>query len=1245
MPNPRAQQQLAQVSPNPLDRAVHSLKSISQPAQALGDMLASTLRGSTAATLGAGGDIRELVDLLGPEKVEAMLGKRVLPTTEEMKGMLPKATSYEHPYESIGEFLPLPGTGAAMKAASYGAGRGAGALTRAAGQAVSDAMIHQAGPLASGPLSALAPRMAMTNVVKPKGGNWMDSSTNINLDKLKSSGKDPVESLAEMDATYTPEAIENLPPALKDYVKQSFQDLEKKAALNNWIDKTVKGYVKNEMATPEDRVRLMLEKRYAEIEAKFAKDQERAAKMADRAAAESDPRRKANLSRQAQEMAAQATDERDLSMQHIAHIPSERLEANGNWLDDFTAAKRKNAGYPEEGMAQTGPAKGWEIMADQEIKSTPAGQSIYEGSRDLERYPWLAKLDKSTPVYRTEGSFHKDLGFDHVMDVLKEGITEGRITPEQLSKITMDQAVKMAADYDLGKAKAMREAAIKTQKGFPVHKEYPEGYKWLELKMPEPKLNEGETIKYLPEVDMWGIYDPQGGTISSGATEREAMGLLRREERMKQLEEALKYEGDVMGHCVGGYCPDVAAGRSRIFSLRDSKGEPHVTVEAYPPRSPGWAEVKEAGGDPLAVTEEAKRRMGITPENESELMKSWDGDRRYQAKQELEKHFADIYREQFGEPPSRIAQIKGKQNLAPKEDYLPFVQDFVKGGRWSEVGDLQNTGLYKLDKDFLGGVAAHMPEAEDIRHLKRDQREEALMKAMEAGDINPGYVTRSEWEDAVRKHGRPTYGEDTDELLRQLQPPEEGMKAGGCVSISDNQDRMWMEVQDQKFAGGGLTKLAKLARAPAKTKAEIEAIAERMAPQVTGEYVRASEKSAKTVAGKTKKQFEREKELQHDIRPTGAERPLPKAVNIEDLKNQVMMGIAGDPTITGQTIHSIGGRELRSPSPQHGGPLYGLGHDKEHFWASNLGAARNVQNRAREIGEQYDAPVVGNYVMMGPDSYSYAQHFADANLQNIRPEEMTKAQIEGFNKLVRQGSVKSGPRPTWAGIENPEEAYLQMAIDPELRKHFGNLMQMPTVTEAFGLPSGLDVRHAVTEPDLRDLQIGVTGKSMGLMRPDVTNLKLSEHPTYSHDIPGEFIGGLKFPVPYELSFPDSLKAVRENPAQAPQEFGSFKMAGPRQIIDQQLIDEIKAYEERMRQLTGKADGGAVKQLSQTAQEHLAKLKAIRDQLAPVADAWTAKQAEDTNKYTPDIQQFKLPMGKAAGGEISADDIILEERPL
>ena len=62
--------------------------------------------------------------------------------------------------------------------------------------------------------------------------------------------------------------------------------------------------------------------------------------------------------------------------------------------------------------------------------------------------------------------------------------------------------------------------------------------------------------------------------------------------------------------------------------------------------------------------------------------------------------FAEWWRANQGIPepealPPRISQIKGKSNRAPNEEYLPYVQDFVKSGQWSDVGDLQNTGLIK----------------------------------------------------------------------------------------------------------------------------------------------------------------------------------------------------------------------------------------------------------------------------------------------------------------------------------------------------------------------------------------------------------------------------------------------------------------------------------------------------------------------------------------------------------------------
>jgi RNA polymerase sigma-70 factor (ECF subfamily) len=95
-----------------------------------------------------------------------------------------------------------------------------------------------------------------------------------------------------------------------------------------------------------------------------------------------------------------------------------------------------------------------------------------------------------------------------------------------------------------------------------------------------------------------------------------------------------------MGHCVGGYADEVASGATRILSLRDKKGQSHVTVE-------------------LQNTNKMSRDVRT-----------------------------DL--------PTNILQIKGKQNRAPVDAYQPYVQDLVKSGTWGEVRDLQNTGLHNV---------------------------------------------------------------------------------------------------------------------------------------------------------------------------------------------------------------------------------------------------------------------------------------------------------------------------------------------------------------------------------------------------------------------------------------------------------------------------------------------------------------------------------------------------------------------
>jgi hypothetical protein len=117
------------------------------------------------------------------------------------------------------------------------------------------------------------------------------------------------------------------------------------------------------------------------------------------------------------------------------------------------------------------------------------------------------------------------------------------------------------------------------------------------------------------------------------------------------------------------------------------------------------------------------------------------------------------------------------------------------------------------------------------------------------------------------------------------------------------------------------------------------------------------------------------------------------------------------------------------------------------------------------------------------------------------------------------------------------------------------------------------------------------------------------------------MGSSNYPMPYELSFPDTVKAIRENPKQAPHEFGSLKMVGPRQVIDQQMIDEIRQYEEMMKKMTGMQAGGVVKSLAKT--EALAKLAKLREEMAPRAEAVKNLIAKNDNKYLSDVTPNSL----------------------
>ena len=647
-------------------------------------------------------------------------------------------TQYKLPPIATGEvlgFAPLIQAGVA-DAARKGTGaavRGGMALEKAIDPMVTGAL--ERGGLQRDLLTGLA-QGTQSNVIKPKGGNWIGGSVEQALDHMLAKGL-----IANRGIPYGPEfdvAIRNRIKDLKeiasrpDHVggaKKVAEHLEmelenprtNEAAMNKWIQSNLTNYVKKEMGTPEDPVRKLAE-------------------------------------------------------QGISHLPKDLQNLDHMWTPDELAESRKSFGFPEEETATHPTAKMWEQMSDQMIGPHRASNI---GGNLRAQNPWLEKLNPDEPVYKTMRGLPQALKFDHIIDVLRQDVAAGRIRPEQLSKVSMEQAVRRTAEFDEEMAKRMREAQLKQQEGFPVHKEYPEGYKWIELAKPEiaTEIPPTHALEEYPSKLHGGVgyrvRNKETGMAGEGfKTPERATQEFLKSHAEDTLADALAYEGNTMGHCVGGYCPDVLKGNTRIFSLRDTKGEPHVTIEVQPNNyAPRWEAVKpylEESKEQVIKDRMANNLPEATPDELEKLTQAY------------------AYKKAKENQPANIVQIKGKQNAKPKEQYLPYVQDFVRGGDWADVGDFKNTGF---DWHTTGPQGIFMQE--DVKALE------------DAGHKVPKYLTTAEKDDLARKLYEMQTGNDYDTGLPKAQtpPPAEGMKRGG-VAISNNPDTMMLELGNQKMKNG-----------------------------------------------------------------------------------------------------------------------------------------------------------------------------------------------------------------------------------------------------------------------------------------------------------------------------------------------------------------------------------------------------------------------------------------------------------
>ena len=466
-------------------------------------------------------------------------------------------------------------------------------------------------------------QMGGNTIVKETGGNWLPSTDRLvyrtqldrELEKLQKGKHNP-------SSKYIKEMLDEASlrgdePQVAGFTRD-LQSAIGNEATNNWVNSNLSNYVTKQMGTEADPVRKLAE-------------------------------------------------------EGITAFPKNVDEYGDLELHTFpnfdVKARREEFGSPVKGVAENPLAQHYEFLADQAILPTQAKHyQRVQALPDMQRprgfadMPWVNKVDPETNIYNisADADFNK-MGFDHIVDVLREDIATGRIRPEQLNKVSMEQAVRRAHQYDEELKQKMLDARVAEQANANVYKEYPEGYKWVQLDKPGQFSLESDIMGH----SVRGYEPPEGhpdwSDISGNSGYKD------------------------YGH--GGW-EAIKSGRTKVYSLRDPKGQSHATIEVTQGQArTNHDEMKE-------IYDKANNEANAKNFNDYHKRDSFYSNRVRELHNELlDKKQAEV--------PPRITQIKGKQNAAPNEEYLPFVQDFVKSGQYSEVGDLKNTGLNKIGDKYL----------------------------------------------------------------------------------------------------------------------------------------------------------------------------------------------------------------------------------------------------------------------------------------------------------------------------------------------------------------------------------------------------------------------------------------------------------------------------------------------------------------------------------------------------------------
>jgi hypothetical protein len=637
-------------------------------------------------------------------------------------------------------------------------------------------MVPVAGPLLKGLGMAAIP---MAGIVKQKGGNWLSMAKDFQsstepgvrdvsgqLAGLKSPtivGQTPAERIPMVE-----ELLRNDPdlnPELQVRVQRNLDQLKRDAALDKWVDSNLTNYFKKQMATPDDPLRALAE------EGRIPLDPEDIAET-----------------RRLREKMKQYTPE--------------------SFLEPIFDVRNREA------MAETEPGRVFETFTDSLIKGDSAGDLLRraEGSsryaqKIVQDNPWLTKVDPSTEVYSlrdTPASVFSQTDFDgmtgplltqsfqlqHLTDVLRTDMAEGRLSPERLSKMSVADAYKRMFEFDDEMVKAAKKAELERtaalMKSEPVL-QYETGFRWV--KLPDPESDEA-SMRLVKDIGCRGgwctRYDENALRYGAASRGNELFVLLDESGKAHIQIQTQKVPFDDF--------EQQRATNQYIDILNQDPGRLTNFVNEY------WNRInapREAGRE-ISFEDFSRVFRNVLDNDTQKLVNEFINEGKPIPENiRLPRDFVNflVERKQTLDSVRDIRQMKPWNNtwegqfvrdeLAKnpqyKEQIRPYIDDFVANGNWREVQDLSNSGLVgspgtfaskealvKAYEDVSGGMPVDTEFTGDlVGSLKRTYLN-AKQVTPEMVEANPALQSYIDFATRV------------DELTQSLRPPRK-MADGGEV--------------------------------------------------------------------------------------------------------------------------------------------------------------------------------------------------------------------------------------------------------------------------------------------------------------------------------------------------------------------------------------------------------------------------------------------------------------------------------